>query len=142
MEEQRETCTQIKGGRGKKAPYRTVSVRCPEPVKPLVLGIIHQFHQQTLTDKTNSTSDVAADVVALQKEIATLKERIEKLEKEKTFFKQALTKASLEFSTFKAKVVSLSYLAVVHKFGKESLDIDEVENIGQSTVRLNKATDP
>lgn len=32
-----------KGGRGKKAPYKTVQVRCPEPVKPVVEKIIDQF---------------------------------------------------------------------------------------------------
>jgi FtsZ-binding cell division protein ZapB len=35
-----------KGGRGKQAPYKTIQVRCPEPVKLIVQEIIRQFHEQ------------------------------------------------------------------------------------------------
>jgi hypothetical protein len=34
-----------KGGRGKQAPYKTIQVRCPEPVKARVQEIIRQFHE-------------------------------------------------------------------------------------------------
>ncbi len=127
-----KTCTQVKGGRGKKAPYKTISVRCPEPLKAVVLGIIHRFHEDgTLPENPSNPAG----------EIAELKQRIERLEKENALLRKGYSKVSLEFSTFKAKVVSLSYLAVVSKFGADSFDIDQLENIGRSTVTFGGRND-
>lgn len=33
-----------KGGRGKMASYKTIQVRCPEPVKDKVMQVIQSFH--------------------------------------------------------------------------------------------------
>jgi vacuolar-type H+-ATPase subunit H len=33
-----------RGGRGKKADYETIQVRCPKPIKPEVQELIRQFH--------------------------------------------------------------------------------------------------
>lgn len=35
----------FKGGRGKKAPYKTVMVRIPMPIKPLVELLVKNFRQ-------------------------------------------------------------------------------------------------
>lgn len=37
--------TKPKGGRGKRAPYQTIQVRCPIPIKVAVMHLIEQFHQ-------------------------------------------------------------------------------------------------
>ena len=109
-----KTCTQVKakGGRGKKAPYKTVSVRCPEPVKAAVMRLIQKFHD---------------DQVTADDQVAALKEDLRRLKAENALLRKGYTKVSLELSTFKAKVVSLSYLAIVSKFGHESFDVEQLE---------------
>lgn len=128
-----KTCTQVRGGRGKKAPYKTTSVRCPEPIKASVMQLIQRFH----------AGEVAADdgFATDGDEVVALKQRIDRLEKENALLRKGYTKISLEFSTFKAKVVSLSYLAVVNKFGTESFDIGQLDNIGRNTVRFRGGGD-
>ena len=37
--------TKPKGGRGLRAPYQTIQVRCPIPIKAAVMHLIEQFHQ-------------------------------------------------------------------------------------------------
>lgn len=39
-----------KGGRGKKAPYKTVHYRIPEPIKPIVEDIADKFREASTTD--------------------------------------------------------------------------------------------
>lgn len=41
--------TTPKGGRGKKADYRTIQVRCPEPLKFTVHELIRRYHAQEFT---------------------------------------------------------------------------------------------
>lgn len=42
------------GGRGQKAPYDTVQVRCPVPIKPEVEALIAQYRDQVLSDEDSS----------------------------------------------------------------------------------------
>jgi len=37
--------TKPKGGRGIRASYQTIQVRCPIPIKAAVMHLIEQFHQ-------------------------------------------------------------------------------------------------
>lgn len=51
------------GGRGKKAPYKTVMVRTPEPAKPQVEALIEQFRKEffgedSSTEISNSQSEI------------------------------------------------------------------------------------
>lgn len=43
-----------KGGRGYKADYKTVSVRCPEPLKLTVHSIIKRWHAQEFQPQSNA----------------------------------------------------------------------------------------
>jgi len=38
----------LKGGRGQKAPWNTIMVRCPEPIKDKVSGMIDDWKQSQL----------------------------------------------------------------------------------------------
>lgn len=77
-----------KGGRGKQAPYKTIQVRCPEPVKPIVQEIIRQFHEQgtvnlnTGITKTQEANEgiTKSDVGLKSSEVADLKEEIRRLQ--------------------------------------------------------------
>lgn len=48
-----------KGGRGKRAKYLTVPVRCPEPIKPEVMTLINFWHStgETIQAQHNSQLD-------------------------------------------------------------------------------------
>ncbi len=56
-----------KGGRGKKAEYRTVPVRCPEPLKLTVQEIIRRYHAQEF-----QPSDLEAECERLKARLAEL----------------------------------------------------------------------
>lgn len=49
-----------KGGRGKKADYRTVQVRCPEPLKFTVCQMIQRWHAQEFVPQPEPTKLPAA----------------------------------------------------------------------------------
>jgi chromosome segregation ATPase len=57
-----------KGGRGKRAEYQTIQVRCPEPVKPEVMALINHWHATGET--TQSQHDT--EINQLQAEISRL----------------------------------------------------------------------
>lgn len=42
------------GGRGQKAPYDTVQVRCPVPIKPEVDALIARYREQALDSENNN----------------------------------------------------------------------------------------
>lgn len=46
----------VKGGRGKKAPYKTVHYRIPEPIKPTVRILADEYRQLT-TAQSESEAD-------------------------------------------------------------------------------------
>jgi len=51
-----------KGGRGKRASYKTSVVRVPNPVMPQVLELINQFHEEPkfITTKTCPYKKISA----------------------------------------------------------------------------------
>jgi predicted nuclease with TOPRIM domain len=74
-----------KGGRGKRADYNTVQVRCPEPIKAAVVNLINQWHLGGIQQ-----SEQPIELMELQAEIETLKKlnqnlniAIEELKKQK-----------------------------------------------------------
>lgn len=72
-----------KGGRGKQAPYKTIQVRCPEPVKPRVQEIIRQFHEQETENlNTGITAAQEAKVVELEASLTVLRNSVEPLKRE------------------------------------------------------------
>lgn len=70
-----------KGGRGKQAPYKTIQVRCPEPVKPIVQEIIRQFHEQGTVNSVGNlnTSLEQSQVLELNQQIEALQARLEEV---------------------------------------------------------------
>lgn len=55
-----------KGGRGKKADYRTIQVRCPEPIKQAVTQLIDQWHSTGETSQqTNQLDELQAEIIRL-----------------------------------------------------------------------------
>lgn len=48
------------GGRGQKAPYETVQVRCPVPIKPEVEALISAFRESVLSGEMPNKSDSPA----------------------------------------------------------------------------------
>jgi hypothetical protein len=67
--------TTPKGGRGKKANYKTVPVRCPEPLKFTVHELIRRYHAQEFVPPTAhrppaelSDSELLASMAALAAE--------------------------------------------------------------------------
>jgi dsDNA-specific endonuclease/ATPase MutS2 len=66
---------QLKGGRGKKAPYTTTQVRCPDPVKPLVEAIIREFRESGEVPQNPQTR-----IQELREKIALLEKELENAE--------------------------------------------------------------
>lgn len=54
-----------KGGRGKRADYVTVQVRCPEPIKAAVINLINQWHLGETTPQTNQLDELQAEIIRL-----------------------------------------------------------------------------
>lgn len=55
-----------KGGRGKRADYVTVQVRCPEPIKAAVINLINQWHLGGETPpQTNQLDELQAEIIRL-----------------------------------------------------------------------------
>ncbi len=64
-----EVMVKPKGGRGKRAGYATVQVRCPEPIKSAVVNLINQWHLGEVQQ-----SEPVTELTELQTEIETLKQ--------------------------------------------------------------------
>jgi predicted nucleic acid-binding Zn-ribbon protein len=72
-----------KGGRGKQAPYKTIQVRCPEPIKPIVQEIIRQFHEQgTENLNTGITEAQETKVAELEASLTVVRNSVEPLKRE------------------------------------------------------------
>lgn len=80
-----------KGGRGKSATYKTIQVRCPEPVKPLVVELIRQFHEQGITNSVGNPNtslgqsqalELNQQIEALQAQLEEVKAQRDELDKE------------------------------------------------------------
>lgn len=80
--------TTPKGGRGKKAPYRTIQVRCPEPLKKEVAQLIERYHSQQQSHSVISKSEhippfqSEGDAEKLKARIAELDEENSRLKRE------------------------------------------------------------
>lgn len=61
-----------KGGRGKRAEYRTVQVRCPEPIKQAVTELINRWHLGETEQPEQSQDD--SQLTELRAEIEQLKQ--------------------------------------------------------------------
>lgn len=70
------------GGRGKRAPYDTVMVRVPEPIKPKVEQLIEEYREFVLTDGESmfSQSVNSIDAIAALKLVYRFIEEIEQQE--------------------------------------------------------------
>jgi uncharacterized coiled-coil DUF342 family protein len=80
-----------KGGRGKQAAYKTIQVRCPEPIKPLVVELIRQFHEQGTANPVSNLNtslgqsqalELNQQIEALQAQLEELKAQRDELDKE------------------------------------------------------------
>ncbi len=54
-----------KGGRGKRADYVTVQVRCPEPIKAAVINLINQWHLGGETTPQTNQLELQAEIIRL-----------------------------------------------------------------------------
>jgi hypothetical protein len=74
------TYEHMKGGRGKKALYRTVVVRIPEPLKVEVDRMVIEFHDKLVTSTEQEVDKEAVTgnnlVSAVQKIIAGIEEEL------------------------------------------------------------------
>lgn len=50
------------GGRGKKAPYETVQMRVPLPIKSQVEQLIEQYRQQVLEEPRSTDESLESDI--------------------------------------------------------------------------------
>ena len=72
-----------KGGRGKRAEYQTVQVRCPEPIKTAVVNLINQWHLgETNPPKVNELEELKAETNRLTQLNINLNTTIEELRKQ------------------------------------------------------------
>lgn len=72
-----------KGGRGKRAEYQTVQVRCPEPIKPEVMALINQWHSTgETTQQTNPLDELQSEINRLTQLNKNLNTTIEELKKQ------------------------------------------------------------
>jgi len=98
-----EITVKPKGGRGKRADYNTVQVRCPEPVKSAVINLINQWHlggvQQSQSEQPTELMELQAEIEALKQLNKNLNTTIEGLRKQN----QKLDN-TLEINTLKAEL--------------------------------------
>lgn len=78
-----EITVKPKGGRGKRADYNTVQVRCPEPVKMAVVNLIDQWRLGGIQPSEQPTKlmELQAEIEALKQLNKNLNTTIEELRK-------------------------------------------------------------
>lgn len=96
-----EITVKPKGGRGKRADYNTVQVRCPEPVKTAVVNLIDQWRLGGIQQSEQPTElmELQAEIEALKQLNKNLNTTIEELRKRN----QELDN-TLEINTLKAEL--------------------------------------
>ena len=100
-----------KGGRGKRAEYLTVQVRCPEPIKPEVMTLINLWHstgETTQAQQTNQLDELQAEInrltqlnINLNTTIEDLKKQNEQLDAENLKLHEQTGDLGLEIATLK-----------------------------------------
>lgn len=83
----------MKGGQGKKAPYRTVVVRIPEPLKEQIDEMVMQFHKELVT---SSKEGVDKEDVTGNNLVNAVQEVVTAIEEEKPGFKLKSAKKLIE----------------------------------------------
>lgn len=83
----------MKGGYRKKAPYSTVVVRLPEPLKAEVDRMISEFHEQLVTSNQDG---VDKQVVTGNNLVSEVQQIIQSIEEEKAGFKIKSAKRLIE----------------------------------------------
>jgi hypothetical protein len=83
----------MKGGQGKKAPYRTVVVRVPEPLKEEIDRMVLEFHNELVT---GSKEGVDKQVVTGNNLVNAVREIVAGIEEEKPGFKLKSAKKLIE----------------------------------------------
>ncbi|MBD2485661.1 hypothetical protein [Planktothrix sp. FACHB-1365] len=79
-----EIMVRPKGGRGKRADYTTVQVRCPEPIKAAVVNLINQWHLGEVQPSESATelTELKTEIEALKQANQNLNTTIEELRKQ------------------------------------------------------------
>ena len=83
----------MKGGQGKKAPYRTVVVRIPEPLKDEIDRMVMQFHEKLVT---SSEKGVDKEDVTGNNLVNAVQEVVTAIEEEKPGFKPKSAKKLID----------------------------------------------
>lgn len=78
----------MKGGRGKKAAYKTVVARIPEPLMPRVDSLIKAFHEEIVNQVNNCEESIDEKAVTTNNVVSLIGEIIENIEAEKPGYKQ------------------------------------------------------
>ncbi|VXD22402.1 hypothetical protein PL8927_750078 [Planktothrix serta PCC 8927] len=96
-----EIMVKPKGGRGKRADYNTVQVRCPEPIKSAVVNLINQWHlgEVQQSEPVTELTELQAEIEALKQANKNLNTTIEELRK-----RNKQLDNTLEINTLKAEL--------------------------------------
>lgn len=78
----------LKGGRGKRASYKTVIVRLPEPLLERVNSLIMAFHDSVAASVNNCESEVDKKDVTGNNAISKLEEIIQSVRDQQPGFKE------------------------------------------------------
>ncbi|MGL4502226.1 MAG: hypothetical protein ACRC2M_03115 [Planktothrix sp.] len=108
-----------KGGRGKRADYSTVQVRCPEPVKTGVINLINQWRLGGVQQSEQPTElmELQAEIEVLKQLNKNLNTTIEELRKQNqeldntleiNTLKSELTECKLNLNTSIKKIEQLN----------------------------------
>ncbi|HEY9750049.1 MAG TPA: hypothetical protein V6C63_15295 [Allocoleopsis sp.] len=126
-----------KGGRGKQAPYKTIQVRCPEPVKPLVAELIRQFHERGTANSVDNlnTSLEQSQVLELNQQIETLRARLEEVKAQRDELDKQVNRLTAQARDMDLMVQNqVLEIADLKKAIDSSALHNEVGNIDASTL--------
>jgi len=112
------------GGRGKKAPYETIQMRVPVPIKDRVNELINQFRDGALTGAEADISDSTAELENLKQQIQNLNTTLEISETEKQNLNTALQDANQRINNLNTALMSaqseIQNLSTSFKANKDS----------------------
>ncbi|MFM6194509.1 MAG: hypothetical protein ACKPEN_07890 [Planktothrix sp.] len=133
-----EMTVKPKGGRGKRADYTTVQVRCPEPIKEAVVNLINQWHLGEVqpSESVTELTELKTEIEALKQVNQNLNTTIEELRK-----RNEELEAILEVNTLKAELNGCNQNLNTSIEEREPLNLNTSNSVTQK-LNLNTGINP